>query len=127
MKVADLLVEADELEELTALMQLRATGSKLSQEQAEKAFAWLKEKGYRFKWSSGRGTAKNPGPGHPYLNIIASTWKHPGWRSGGGAIERGRALGELNRLGFQATNTRYHIGRTATAPIKVNLPHVYFW
>lgn len=132
MKVAQLL-ETDDLEEVTQLMQLRATSSKLSQAQAEAALKWLNEKGYHAKWSNGDGTAKNPGPGRPYLRIIGASWNNRGWRSGVGAVERGAAMRALREFGYKASGSEQDVKNDKddySVPMRQrngNLPHVYFW
>lgn len=117
MNVAELLEEIDPLENLEKIMQLRATASKLSQENAEAAFKFLDSSTYRWKFE----TFSN---GASAFHIIGSSF-NKNWSNMPGKTERINLRKQLQKFGFQTAPFRN--SASAQKPNPWGGPHVYFW
>lgn len=115
MKVTELF-ESDPLADLEKVMQFRATASKVSQENAEKAMKYLASNGYRW-------THETVGDAS-FLHITSSSFKKS-WQNMPGKSERAKIRAQLSDFGYVTAPFRGNALKQE--PNKWGGPHVYFW
>jgi len=117
MKVHELITEEDVLDELAQVMKLRATASKVSQENAEACYRFLKRENYR--WSL--ETTKD---GIRFLHIAMASFKK-GWRNSPGRMERSTVRAKLKEFGYKTAPFRGNAVKQEPNPY--GGPHIFFW
>jgi hypothetical protein len=115
MKVIDLL-ESDPLADLERIMKLRATASKVSQENAEKAIKLLASRGYRWSFEQVGDVS--------FIHISMASFAKD-WRNMPGKTERAKIRTELKHLGYVTAPFRGNAIKQEANPY--GGPHVYFW